>query len=89
MNAAFFDTPIIACAADVMASDPSRRTVARRLMQTRTIVTSTQVMLELYDVMRRKLSYAPEAALAWVSALRDDESRIAARLRTRWRVTIS
>ncbi|MDY8110711.1 PIN domain-containing protein [Fulvimarina sp. 2208YS6-2-32] len=72
MNAAFFDTNIIAYAADVMAPDPSKRDTARHLMQTRAVVTSTQVMLELYSVMRRKFSYPAETALAWVAALRDD-----------------
>ena len=73
MNAAFFDTNIIAYAADTSSPEPSKRDTARQLMQGRQIVTSTQVMLELYAVLRKKLAYGADAALQWVLALQDDD----------------
>ncbi len=72
MSAAFFDTNIIVYAADSIAPEPAKRDVARQLMQTRSITISTQVMLELYAVLRRKLGYSTEAASDWVRALQDD-----------------
>ncbi len=72
MSAAFFDTNIIVYAADSIAPEPAKRDVARQLMQTRSITISTQVMLELYGVLRRKLGYSTEAASDWVRALQDD-----------------
>ncbi|MBO0903253.1 PIN domain-containing protein [Jiella sonneratiae] len=73
MNAAFFDTNIIVYAADTLASDVAKRDKARQLMQIRQIVTSTQVMMELYGVLRKKLAYGADAALAWVIALQGDD----------------
>ncbi|MCQ0986839.1 PIN domain-containing protein [Jiella marina] len=73
MSAAFFDTNIIVYAADTASPDPVKRDAARRLMQIRQIVTSTQVMLELYSVLRRKLAYGADAAMQWVRTLQDDD----------------
>lgn len=72
MNAAFFDTNIVAYAADTAAPDEAKRDLARQLMQTREITTSTQVMMELYQVLRRKLAFGAEAALEWVQTLQKD-----------------
>lgn len=72
MSAAFFDTNIIAYAADSAGPEPAKRDAARHLMQSRSIAISTQVMLELYGVLRRKLAYSAEAALDWVRALEGD-----------------
>ncbi len=72
MNAAFFDTNIIVYAADSASGKPERRDVARQLMQTRAITTSTQVMLELYAVLCKKLGYGADAASNWVRSLQDD-----------------
>ncbi|WP_157944601.1 PIN domain-containing protein [Mangrovicella endophytica] len=73
MNAAFFDTNIIAYAADTAAADTRKRDQARQLMYSRSITTSTQVMMELYSVMRTKLDYGVDAAIQWVRALQDDD----------------
>ncbi|MCU0883034.1 MAG: PIN domain-containing protein [Hyphomonadaceae bacterium] len=73
MNAAFFDTNILAYAADTNGPEPTKRDTARALLQSRTIVVSTQVMIELYAVMRRKLHYGAESAFDWVSTLRDEK----------------
>lgn len=72
MSAAFFDTNIIAYAADSAGPEPAKRDTARQLMQTRGITISTQVMLELYAVLRRKLAYSAEAASDWVRAFEGD-----------------
>ncbi|SOE16801.1 predicted nucleic acid-binding protein [Hoeflea halophila] len=72
MNAAFFDTNIVAYAAHSTAADATKRDLARRLMQTREVTTSTQVMMELYQVLRRKLAYGAEAAMQWIQTLQND-----------------
>lgn len=72
MNAAFFDTNILVYAADSEASAPEKRDLARELMQTREITISTQVMMELYGVLRKKLAYGHDAATQWVEALQGD-----------------
>jgi predicted nucleic acid-binding protein len=72
VNAAFFDTNILAYAADSHGPDQAKRDTSRVLMQSRSIIVSTQVMIELYNVMRRKLHYGAETAQLWVSALRDE-----------------
>jgi predicted nucleic acid-binding protein len=72
VSAAFFDTNIIAYAADSTMDDVAKRDFARQLMQSRSITISTQVMLELYGVLRKKLRYSAEAASDWVRALQDD-----------------
>lgn len=72
MSAAFFDTNIIAYAADSAALEPGKRDTARQLMQSRSITISTQVMLELYAVLRRKLFYSADAAAFWVRGLNDE-----------------
>ena len=72
MSAAFFDTNIIVYAADSTAEEPTKRDAARRLMQTRSITISTQVMLELYGALRRKLGYSSDAADDWVRTLKDE-----------------
>lgn len=72
MSAAFFDTNIIAYAADSASDDRAKRDAARHLMLTRSITISTQVMLELYGVLRKRLAYSAEAAGDWVRALQSD-----------------
>ena len=72
MSAAFFDTNIIAYAADSSTGEPAKRDLARHLMQTRTMTISTQVMVELYGVLRRKLAYGADAAANWVGTLQDE-----------------
>ncbi len=72
MSAAFFDTNIVAYAADSSAENTAKRDAARQLMLTHSITISTQVMLELYAVLRKKLCYSAEAADAWVRSLKDD-----------------
>ena len=73
MNAAFFDTNIIAYAADSASEERDKRDRARHLMQTRSITTSTQVMMELYNVLRKKLAYSADAAMQWVQTLQHDD----------------
>lgn len=73
MNAAFFDTNIIVYAADTLAAEVAKRDQARQLMQTRQIFTSTQVMMELYGVLRKKLAYGADAAANWVRMLDGDD----------------
>ena len=72
MSAAFFDTNIIVYAADSASEEPAKRDAARQLMMTRSITVSTQVLLELYAVLRKKLAYGADAAHDWVRALQDD-----------------
>ena len=72
MSAAFFDTNVIAYAAGIAAEGTAKRDIARQLMQARSITISTQVMLELYSVLRKKLAYSAEAAADWVCALNDE-----------------
>jgi len=72
VSAAFFDTTIIAHAADSAAIDAAKRDAARALMLTRSITTSTQVVLELYSLLHDTLAYSAEAASDWVRALQDD-----------------
>jgi predicted nucleic acid-binding protein len=72
VSAAFFDTNIIVYAADSACPEPAKRDAARQLMLTRSITISTQVMLELYGALRKKLAYSAPAALEWVRALHDD-----------------
>ncbi|MCR9130342.1 MAG: PIN domain-containing protein [Alphaproteobacteria bacterium] len=72
MSAAFFDTNLIVYAADTDSADPDRRDLARHLLLNRTVTVSTQVLMELYAVLRRKLGYAPEAARDWIQILNRD-----------------
>ncbi|MCI4645072.1 MAG: PIN domain-containing protein [Hyphomonadaceae bacterium] len=72
MNAAFFDTNIFAYAAESDGPEPEKRDIARALLQSRAIVVSTQVMLELYGVMLKKLNYAADTAYRWISSLEDE-----------------
>ncbi len=72
MSAAFFDTNIIAYAAESDSPEPDKRDLSRSLMQTRSIILSTQVMLELYSVMLRRLAYAAGTAQHWISSLADE-----------------
>jgi predicted nucleic acid-binding protein len=72
VNAAFFDTNILAYAADSNGPEQAKRDIARALMLNRAIVVSTQVMVELYSVMRRKLHYAADTAQSWVRSLKDE-----------------
>ena len=59
MSAAFFDTNLIVYAADTDCSTPERRDMARSLLLNRDVTVSTQVLMEVYAVLRRKLGYAP------------------------------
>ena len=72
MSAAFFDTNIILYAADSDCPDRHKHDTARRLMRSRVITVSTQVMLETYSVMRRKLAYGPDVATQWIATLKDE-----------------
>ena len=72
MNAAFFDTNILVCAADTACPDPRKRDHARQLMQSREVTVSTQVMMEFYGVLRRKLAYGPDVATRWIETLQDE-----------------
>lgn len=67
MNAAFFDTNIIFYAA---ARDGSSKwEMARALLQSRRIVVSTQVLMEIYAALLKKLKLAPEQARNWAGML--------------------
>jgi predicted nucleic acid-binding protein len=72
VSAAFFDTNVIAYAAGSAEEEKAKRDAARNLMQTRSITISTQVMLELYGVLRKKLAYSADAAIEWVQTLQGD-----------------
>jgi predicted nucleic acid-binding protein len=72
VSAAFFDTNVIAYAAGSAEEEKAKRDAARNLMQTRSITISTQVMLELYGVLRKKLAYSADAASEWVQTLQGD-----------------
>jgi predicted nucleic acid-binding protein len=72
VSAAFFDTNIIVYAADSASDERAKRDAARQLMMTRSVAISTQVMLELYSVLRKKLAYSAEAASDWMRALEQD-----------------
>ena len=72
MSAAFFDTNIFAYAAESDGPDINKRDISRALLQARSIVVSTQVMMELYAVMVRKLRYAADTAYRWISSLEDE-----------------
>ena len=72
MNAAFFDTNILVYAADSAGSDVGKRDRARQLMQSREVTISTQVMMEFYGVLRRKLAYGPDVATQWIETLQDE-----------------
>ncbi|MFN3546165.1 MAG: PIN domain-containing protein [Mesorhizobium sp.] len=72
MNAAFFDTNILIYAADSAGPDADKRDRARLLMQSREVTISTQVMMEFYGVLRRKLAYGPDVATQWIETLQDE-----------------
>jgi predicted nucleic acid-binding protein len=72
VNAAFFDTNILVYAADTVCPDTRKRDHARQLMQSREITLSTQVMMEFYGVLRRKLAYGPDVATRWIETLQDE-----------------
>ncbi len=72
MNAAFFDTNILVYAADTAGPDPRKRDHARQLMQLREVTISTQVMMEFYSVLRRKLAYGPDVATQWIETLQNE-----------------
>lgn len=72
MNAAFFDTNILVYAADSDGPDAGKRDRARQLMQSREVTISTQVMMEFYGVLRRKLAYGPDVATQWIETLQDE-----------------
>ncbi|MFC4725805.1 PIN domain-containing protein [Glycocaulis abyssi] len=64
MNAAFFDTNIIFYAAS--GGDRAKRETARGLLQSRRVVVSTQVLMETYASLLKKLKLTPDEARLWV-----------------------
>ena len=72
MSAAFFDTNLIVYAADTECEAPERRDMARSLLLNRDVTVSTQVLMEVYSVLRRKLGYAPQEAADWIHTLTDE-----------------
>lgn len=67
MNAAFFDTNIVFYAA---ARDGSSKwETARGLLHARRIVVSTQVLMETYAALTRKLKLAQSQARQWTEML--------------------
>jgi len=70
MSAAFFDSNIIGYAADSHSDSTEKSMISRRLLTERTVVVSTQVMMESYRVLRAKLGYTPDSALGWVRTLK-------------------
>jgi predicted nucleic acid-binding protein len=72
VNAAFFDTNILVYAAGTTGPDFRKRDQARQLMQSREVTISTQVMMEFYGVLRRKLAYGPDVAMQWIETLQDE-----------------
>ena len=70
MNAAFFDTNILLYAADVRAA--SKVDMARALLRTRRVVVSTQVLMECYAALRRKLSLSAAISQRWVDMLSEE-----------------
>lgn len=72
MSAAFFDTNLVVYAADTDCAEPERRDHARSLLMNRTVTVSTQVLMEVYAVLHRKLGYTPEAAMDWVRTLTNE-----------------
>ncbi|MEM1371960.1 MAG: PIN domain-containing protein, partial [Pseudomonadota bacterium] len=69
MSAVFFDTNILVYAADAKCDQPAKRDVARTLVFSRRITVSTQVLMELYSALRRKLNFDHSAAMNWVQML--------------------
>lgn len=67
MNAAFFDTNIVFYAAT--RDQSSKRDTARALLQSRRVVVSTQVLMETYASLLKKLKLAPTQAREWVAML--------------------
>lgn len=70
MNAAFFDTNIVLYAAD--AGAVSKVETARALLRSRRIIVSTQVLMECYSALRRKLGFSAATARRWVDMLSDE-----------------
>jgi predicted nucleic acid-binding protein len=70
VNAAFFDTNMIVYAADLEGERKSF--VARELFKTRMVVVSTQVMMETYGALRRKLGFEVAHAQRWIDSLADE-----------------
>ncbi len=70
MNAAFFDTNIVLYAADDGSEFKTK--AARGLMLDRQIIVSTQVLLESYSALRRKLKLSATAARRWVDMLSEE-----------------
>jgi predicted nucleic acid-binding protein len=71
VSAAFFDTNIIIYAADSDAAAQEKRDTCRRLLRSRVVTISTQVMMETYGVLRRKLQYGADEATIWVQTLKE------------------
>ena len=67
MNAAFFDTNVVFYAAN--RDDSSKWETARALLQARRVVVSTQVLMETYAALLRRLKLAPAQARDWVALL--------------------
>lgn len=70
MNAAFFDTNLVVYAANPVGG--AKGEMARQLLQTREIVVSTQVMMETYGALTRKIGFDAEAARRWIDTLADE-----------------
>ena len=70
MNAAFFDTNIVFYAASRDGS--SKWETSRALLQARRVVVSTQVLMETYASLLKKLKLAPAQAREWVAMLARD-----------------
>jgi predicted nucleic acid-binding protein len=64
VNAAFFDTNIIFYAAS--GGETAKRETARGLLQSRRVVVSTQVLMEIYASLLKKLKLTPDEARLWV-----------------------
>lgn len=67
MNAAFFDANIVFYAAT--ASRSAKREAARALFSSRRIVVSTQVLMETYASLLKKLKIPAASARRWVDML--------------------
>ncbi|MGJ3231707.1 MAG: PIN domain-containing protein [Oceanicaulis sp.] len=67
VNAAFFDTNIVFYAANRDGS--SKWETSRALLQARRVVVSTQVLMETYAALLKKLKLAPAQAREWVAML--------------------
>lgn len=72
MTAAFFDTNILGYASDTGSPEPEKRDTARYLIQERAVAISTQVMMELYNYLRRKLNFSHAVAEEAIRRLEEE-----------------